>query len=348
MAEIAERAGVALSTVSYVLSGKRPVSQKMRERVLAAIEELDYRPHGPARALASGASHTIALFLPSPQWQLAAGPADVRRRSHAGDERQRLRAAALHRRHRSGDDRAARRQRAGRRRDPDGDPARRPPGRAPPGGRLPVRADRTHARHDRDQLRRHGLRWRRRDEPGAPRAARAHLRRALQLPARSARGRLHGGADRAGRLRAARARARHPRHPHPLLARAARGIRGRGPATALRARLHRGDHDRLAVHRPAQRPARSRPPRSRRLLRRIGDRCPVRRDADARAHRRRVAGLRGGPVGGGDAHRQADGQERGAAAAPGLGGAHRPGVDRPRATDARLAGPRTGAARSAG
>jgi len=70
MAQIAERAGVALSTVSYVLSGKRSVSQKMRERVLAAVEELDYRPHGPARALASGASHTIALFLPSPQWHL--------------------------------------------------------------------------------------------------------------------------------------------------------------------------------------------------------------------------------------------------------------------------------------
>jgi DNA-binding LacI/PurR family transcriptional regulator len=70
MAQIAERAGVALSTVSYVLSGKRSVSQPMRERVLAAVEELDYRPHGPARALASGASHTIALFLPSPQWHL--------------------------------------------------------------------------------------------------------------------------------------------------------------------------------------------------------------------------------------------------------------------------------------
>lgn len=70
MAQIAERAGVALSTVSYVLSGKRSVSPEMRKRVLAAIEELDYRPHGPARALASGASHTIGLFLPSAQWQL--------------------------------------------------------------------------------------------------------------------------------------------------------------------------------------------------------------------------------------------------------------------------------------
>jgi DNA-binding LacI/PurR family transcriptional regulator len=70
MAQIAERSGVALSTVSYVLSGKRPVSAAMRKRVLAAITELDYRPHGPARALASGTSRTIALFLPSPHWDL--------------------------------------------------------------------------------------------------------------------------------------------------------------------------------------------------------------------------------------------------------------------------------------
>jgi DNA-binding LacI/PurR family transcriptional regulator len=70
MAQIAERSGVALSTVSYVLSGKRPVSDAMRERVLAAVAEFDYRPHGPARALASGSSHTIALFLPSPHWDL--------------------------------------------------------------------------------------------------------------------------------------------------------------------------------------------------------------------------------------------------------------------------------------
>jgi DNA-binding LacI/PurR family transcriptional regulator len=70
MAQIAKRSGVALSTVSYVISGKRPVSDAMRERVLAAIAELDYRPHGPARALASGTSRTIALFLPSPHWDL--------------------------------------------------------------------------------------------------------------------------------------------------------------------------------------------------------------------------------------------------------------------------------------
>jgi DNA-binding LacI/PurR family transcriptional regulator len=70
MAHIAERAGVALSTVSYTLSGKRSVSPEIRERVLRAVEELSYRPHRSARALASGAAHTIALFLPSPQWEL--------------------------------------------------------------------------------------------------------------------------------------------------------------------------------------------------------------------------------------------------------------------------------------
>lgn len=70
MAEIATRAGVALSTVSYALSGKRSVSQETRDRVRRAIEELDYRPNGPARALASRTSRTLALFLPSPQWSL--------------------------------------------------------------------------------------------------------------------------------------------------------------------------------------------------------------------------------------------------------------------------------------
>ncbi len=70
MAEIARRAGVALSTVSYALSGKRSVSQETRDRVQRAIEELDYRPHRPARALASRTSRTLALFLPSPQWSL--------------------------------------------------------------------------------------------------------------------------------------------------------------------------------------------------------------------------------------------------------------------------------------
>ena len=65
----------------------------------------------------------------------------------------------------------------------------------------------------------------------------------------------------------------------------ARGVRGRGAAAALGAGVHGRDHDRLAVHGTAERAAGGRPPRPRRLLDRLGDRGPVRRDADALAHR---------------------------------------------------------------
>ena len=50
MADVAKRAGVALSTVSHTLSGKRPISAEVRQRVLQAIDELGYQPHALARA----------------------------------------------------------------------------------------------------------------------------------------------------------------------------------------------------------------------------------------------------------------------------------------------------------
>lgn len=65
MVDIANRAGVALSTVSYALSGKRSVSVETRERIQQAIQELGFRPHAPARALASRSSRTISLFFPA-------------------------------------------------------------------------------------------------------------------------------------------------------------------------------------------------------------------------------------------------------------------------------------------
>ncbi len=49
---------------------QRSVSEATRVRVLQASDDLDYRPHRTARALASGTSRTIALFLPSAQWRL--------------------------------------------------------------------------------------------------------------------------------------------------------------------------------------------------------------------------------------------------------------------------------------
>jgi DNA-binding LacI/PurR family transcriptional regulator len=50
--DVAERAGVAVSVVSYVLNNApRPVAPATRERVLRAIDELGYRPNEHARRL---------------------------------------------------------------------------------------------------------------------------------------------------------------------------------------------------------------------------------------------------------------------------------------------------------
>ncbi|WP_238008984.1 LacI family DNA-binding transcriptional regulator [Dactylosporangium sp. AC04546] len=62
--DVARQAGVSPSTVSYVLSGKRTISEETRQRVLAAIEVLGYHPHAGARALASNRSNVVALIMP--------------------------------------------------------------------------------------------------------------------------------------------------------------------------------------------------------------------------------------------------------------------------------------------
>lgn len=62
--DVAQHAGVAPSTVSYVLSGKRSISAVTRQRVLASIRTLGYHPHAGARALASNRANVIAMVLP--------------------------------------------------------------------------------------------------------------------------------------------------------------------------------------------------------------------------------------------------------------------------------------------
>jgi len=65
MLEVAKRANVALSTVSYALNGTRPVSEATRLRILQAMAELGYQPHALARGLASKRSRIIALLFPA-------------------------------------------------------------------------------------------------------------------------------------------------------------------------------------------------------------------------------------------------------------------------------------------
>src|SRR3954470_5368496 len=62
--EIARRSGVSRSTVSYALSGKRPVSEATRQRIQAVIDELGYRPNAVAQALKEGRTRTIGLVIP--------------------------------------------------------------------------------------------------------------------------------------------------------------------------------------------------------------------------------------------------------------------------------------------
>ncbi|GAA4001481.1 LacI family DNA-binding transcriptional regulator [Streptomyces plumbiresistens] len=62
--DVARHAGVSPSTVSYALSGKRPISDDTKRRVEEAIRELGYRPHAGARALASSKSNVLALVVP--------------------------------------------------------------------------------------------------------------------------------------------------------------------------------------------------------------------------------------------------------------------------------------------
>lgn len=62
--EVAAAAGVSISTVSYALSGKRPVSERTRRRIEEAASKLGYTPDAGARMLAGRRTHIFALTEP--------------------------------------------------------------------------------------------------------------------------------------------------------------------------------------------------------------------------------------------------------------------------------------------
>jgi LacI family fructose operon transcriptional repressor len=61
--DVAEAAGVSTATVSRVLSNGLHVRPEVRERVLATVERLGYRPNLVARSLRSQQSSTIGLIV---------------------------------------------------------------------------------------------------------------------------------------------------------------------------------------------------------------------------------------------------------------------------------------------
>lgn len=62
--DVAQRAGVTPATVSYALSGKRPISEETKRRVMDAIAELDYVPDLNARSLSMRDSKLIGVVVP--------------------------------------------------------------------------------------------------------------------------------------------------------------------------------------------------------------------------------------------------------------------------------------------
>jgi LacI family transcriptional regulator len=73
-ADVAARAGVSRTTVSFVLNDRADaaIPEETRRRVEEAARELGYSAHGAARALAGGMSHTIGLVLRQSPEQVSA------------------------------------------------------------------------------------------------------------------------------------------------------------------------------------------------------------------------------------------------------------------------------------
>jgi LacI family transcriptional regulator len=61
--EVSELAGVSLATVSRVMNNNARVSDKTKEKVLAAMKQLDYRPNSIAQSLASNCSNSVGILV---------------------------------------------------------------------------------------------------------------------------------------------------------------------------------------------------------------------------------------------------------------------------------------------
>ena len=62
--DVAKYCHVSAASVSYVLNGKKKVSLETKRKILRAIDELGFVMDSSARALSTGRSHLIGLFLP--------------------------------------------------------------------------------------------------------------------------------------------------------------------------------------------------------------------------------------------------------------------------------------------
>ncbi len=61
--DVAQKAGVSLATVSRVMNKNTNVGEKTRQKVLAAMAELGYRPDTFAQSLASNSSNSVGVLV---------------------------------------------------------------------------------------------------------------------------------------------------------------------------------------------------------------------------------------------------------------------------------------------
>ncbi|HEY8371576.1 MAG TPA: LacI family DNA-binding transcriptional regulator [Pseudonocardiaceae bacterium] len=63
MRDVAQLAGVSITTVSHVVNGTRPVADETRRRVLAAIEATGYTGNAIARSLVTGGTRSLGVAI---------------------------------------------------------------------------------------------------------------------------------------------------------------------------------------------------------------------------------------------------------------------------------------------
>jgi DNA-binding LacI/PurR family transcriptional regulator len=76
--DVAERARVSSAAVSFAMNGRPGVGEETRVRILAAAEELGWRPSAHARALSESRARAVGLLLARPLEQLEVDPFFVR------------------------------------------------------------------------------------------------------------------------------------------------------------------------------------------------------------------------------------------------------------------------------
>jgi LacI family transcriptional regulator len=77
MKDVAEKAGVSVTTVSHVINETRFVSPQLANRVWQAVDSLNYQPNALARSLRRKRTHTIGMVVPDNSNPFFAGVARV-------------------------------------------------------------------------------------------------------------------------------------------------------------------------------------------------------------------------------------------------------------------------------